>query len=44
VAWVTLHQQRPVEITIWAVLIYFFGKLFFVVLCHVGAVVFSPSF
>jgi hypothetical protein len=29
----SVSQQRPVEITLWAVLIYFFCKLFFVVRC-----------
>jgi hypothetical protein len=43
-AGVTLCQQRPVAITMWAVLVYFFCKLFFVVLCHVGAVGFLAFF
>jgi hypothetical protein len=36
--YLSVSQQRPMEITLWAVLIYLFCKLFFVVLCYVGAV------
>jgi hypothetical protein len=43
-AGVTHCKQCPVEIKMWAVLFYFFCKLFFVVLCHVGAVGFLAFF